>query len=142
MYKVRKEYQRKLNKIIKKLNKNIANDNIWKGRFELRQKNAFYYEFEDKSGAILNVIVRAYDKATGYYKDYRFEYAPFLSLSEVELWLHMNLFITEDSGVWYEVPNPRDKEFVKDYTSKTIPDEVMKKNYNFYLNYETWRKYN
>ena len=32
-YKLRKRYQRALNRAIKDLNKNIAEDNLWKGRF-------------------------------------------------------------------------------------------------------------
>ena len=58
-----KKYQSKLNKKIKILNKDIAEDNLWRGRFIFRQIEAGWEKFDDKSG-ILRVIIRAYDKKT------------------------------------------------------------------------------
>lgn len=62
MNKLRRTYQRKLNKLIKEVNKNIANDNLWRGRFEIRQKDAWFEKFEDGSGGILFTVLRLYDK--------------------------------------------------------------------------------
>ena len=47
-YKMRKAYQRKLNKCIRALNKNIENDDLWRGRFVFLQMRTDWYEFEDK----------------------------------------------------------------------------------------------
>ena len=58
MRKLRKAYQRKLNQKIRAMNKNIANDMLWMGRFEFRQKEASFEEFSDGSGGILIVILR------------------------------------------------------------------------------------
>ena len=38
--KMRKAYQREFNKRIRTLNKNIANDNLWRGRFIFLQRDA------------------------------------------------------------------------------------------------------
>ena len=51
---------------------------LWRGRFVFIQMRADWYEFEDKSGGELRVIIRAYDRRTGYYKDYIMDYAPWL----------------------------------------------------------------
>ena len=48
--KLRKNYQRKLNKIIKNINKNIENDELWNGRFIFFQHSAEFEIFPDKSG--------------------------------------------------------------------------------------------
>ena len=48
-YKMRKAYQRKLNMHIRALNKNIENDDLWRGRFVFLQMRADWYECEDKS---------------------------------------------------------------------------------------------
>ena len=37
--KMRKAYQRKFNKCIRALNKGIANDNLWRGRFIFLQRD-------------------------------------------------------------------------------------------------------
>ena len=74
--KLRKKYQRELNKKIRALNKNIENDNLWRGRFVFYQKDAHWYVFEDGSGGELIAFIRAYDKKTGYYHDYRLEFTP------------------------------------------------------------------
>ena len=86
MRKLRKAYQRKLNQKIRAMNKNIANDMLWMGRFEFRQKEASFEEFSDGYDGILVVILRGYDKVTGYYKDFRFEFAPWLDSCEWKLW--------------------------------------------------------
>ena len=39
--KMRKAYQREFNKRIRALNKNIANDNLWRGRFIFLQRDAY-----------------------------------------------------------------------------------------------------
>ena len=48
--KLRKQYQRKFNKLVRKVNLNLANDSLWKGRFIFRQTDASFEEFEDHSG--------------------------------------------------------------------------------------------
>lgn len=136
----RKKYQRSLNHLVRAINRNIANDDLWLGRFELRQKDASYEEFEDHSGGVLYVNIRVYDKATGYFKDYRMDFAPYYMSNGWHLWEIANKFITEDCGVWKSNPRPYEKGFVKDYRNQSIPEAVMKKDYNWFISYQYWNK--
>ena len=95
--KLRKQYQRKFNKLVRKVNLNLANDSLWKGRFIFRQTDASFEEFEDHSGGILYVRIRGYDKSTSFYKDFLLDYAPYLL--DYHLWRIVNDFIVEDTGV-------------------------------------------
>ena len=63
----RKRHQRAMNELIRKINQNVKNDDLWSGRFYIRQIAARWYEYEDKSGAELLVILRFIDKKTGFY---------------------------------------------------------------------------
>ena len=96
MRKLQKAYQRKLNQQIRAINKNIANDILWMGRFEFRQKEASFEEFSDGSGGILIVTLRGYDKVTGYYKDFRFELDRSLQCKNV------NIILTRDISFSYQ----------------------------------------
>ena len=89
--KMRKAYQRSFNKQMRELNRNIERDYLWQGRFIFLQRKAFFYEFEDKSGGELYAYVRALDKKTGFYKDFRIEYAPW---SKVTYW-HLQMCIRD-----------------------------------------------
>ena len=124
--KMRKRYQRALNRDIKALNKNIAQDNLWKGRFYFFQKAAYWEEFDDGSGGLLRVYIRGYDKATGYYRDYPLEYAPFLSFNQYDIWMLGNDFITEGVKVWDENPRPS-VETAKDWTGVKVDTQVVGK---------------
>ena len=53
--KQRKKAQRKINKRVAILNKNLLNDNLWRGRFFIRQTDANWERFEDGSGGLLKV---------------------------------------------------------------------------------------
>lgn len=130
--KLRKRYQRALNRAIKDLNKNIAGDNLWKGRFYFFQKDARWEEFSDGSGGLLHAYIRGYDKATGYYKDFSLEYAPFLSFNAWHIWSFGNAFITEDVRVWEENPRPSIAG-AKDWTKVTVDTQkVGKYEFNFW----------
>ena len=48
--KMRKAYQREFNKRIRTLNKNIANDNLSRGRFVFLQRDAHCWKFSDAAG--------------------------------------------------------------------------------------------
>lgn len=86
-----KKRQRKVNRYIRAINKNIAEDNIWKGRFAFKQIDRSWYVFEDGSGAILTVYVEAYDKATGIRAFYGVE-----TTNLNKLWFAVNEFITKE----------------------------------------------
>lgn len=133
--KMRKAYQRSFNKQMRELNKNIERDYLWQGRFIFLQRKAFFYEFEDKSGGELYVYVRALDKKTGFYKDFRIEYAPWSKVTYWHLWHMANNFIANDSCVWEleEINYSNAESFIG------VPvniKELMSKKENFYRNYK------
>ena len=130
---MRRTYQRKFNKLVRALNRNIANDDLWLGRFIFFQTNADFARFEDGSGGILYINLRGFDKKTGFYKDFRFEYAPWLHSVGFKIWEIANNFIAEDSGVWYEEPRICRANAV-DYRDKVVDvDRVGKLPRNYYL---------
>lgn len=103
----RKKQQRKMNQLVRIMNKNIENDELWKGRFYCHQVNyAPFYTYEDKSGSVLFVTLEFVDKQTG---------KTMLAANDVAGWRHwngsrlfkkMNYFITEWCQVWKENPRP------------------------------------
>jgi hypothetical protein len=131
MDKMRRNYQRKLNRKIKELNRAIEEDELWKGRFVARQIKAQWEKFSDGSGGVLHVIIRMYDKKTGYYKDYLLDYAPYFRTINWNISMEIaNKFIVDDLKIWeYEEPY----EIIEDYTNIAVKDNVFKKKFNFYL---------
>ena len=63
--KLRKGYQRKLNHLIKTVNKELECDDLFNGRFVFHIMTTELEKFEDKSGGMLHCIIRGYDKKTG-----------------------------------------------------------------------------
>ena len=122
--KIWKKYQSKLNKKIKILNKDIAEDNLWRGRFIFRQIEAGWEKFDDKSG-ILRVVIRAYDKKTKLFRDYFLDYCP--SFVSIEWFISMDIcndFIINFLQVWkYE--DPYKESF--DWTSVDVNDETFRR---------------
>lgn len=107
----RKRHQRAMNKIVRELNKNIQNDELWQGRFYVRQVHSEFSVYEDKSGAELWVVLEFVDRKTGLKK---------VMFDTVNHWRHwnawrlfreMNDFIVEDVKVWSENPRPGSKEY-------------------------------
>ena len=119
-----KKYQSKLNKKIKILNRNIAEDNLWRGRFIFRQIEAGWEKFDNKSG-ILRVVIRAYDKKTKLFRDYSLDYCP--SFASIDWSLSMDIcnnFIINFLQVWkYE--DPYKESF--DWTSVDVNDETFRR---------------
>lgn len=92
-FKHRKSAQRKINKAVKNMNKSIAVDPLWRGRFCAHQTYSSWESFTDGSGGILNVNIEFKDKKTGYTKLFLFD-----SCGRIEwyLFLAMNDFIVTD----------------------------------------------
>ena len=98
--KQRRKAQSKINKSVRILNKNIAEDYLWRGRFYVRQIDAHWERFDDGSGGILTVWLEIRDKKTGLYMGF--------SLDNYDnrgwkLWEAGNKFIAEYSGVWKNI---------------------------------------
>lgn len=108
----RKKHQQAVNKVVRRLNKNIREDEAWLGRFEARQIHAEFEVFDDKSGAMLIIYFEFIDKKTRRAKLFVFEESQFF---DYHLWEAMNKFITEyiRTSAW--------REPVEDFRDIEIP---------------------
>ena len=97
--KLRKKAQRTINKHVRRLNKNIKEDNLWRGRFIFRQTDSYWEEFEDRSGGILKVIIEARDLKTGKFWEF--------AMDNYDRGWHLfekaNKFIVDFYGVWKDI---------------------------------------
>ena len=117
---MRKREQRKINRYVRMLNKNIFNDNLWRGRFIVRQIQDFWNAFDDGSGGILMVVLEIRDLKTGLYQDFIINnYDRGWKLFE-----KVNRFIVEYSGVWNNIQEVKDDK--TDWTKvKWIPKKKI-----------------
>lgn len=90
--KQRKKAQKIINKSVRAVNRSMAIDNLWRGRFFAHQKNAYWHRFEDGSGGELIAVIDIYDKKTGYNKMF---YVTNYN-ADFELFREINNFITQD----------------------------------------------
>jgi hypothetical protein len=132
--KMRKKYQKNLTSALKIVNRAIRNDELWLGRFEIRQGETHFLKWDDNSGGILYCRMRVFDKATGYYKDYRFEYAG--QYWDWKLWEIVNKFITVDCAAWRS-ENPRVR--VRDYRKIAVPHNLLNAEENYFLKEEYFK---
>lgn len=123
----RKKQQRKINRLIRKMNKNIENDPLWKGRFCARQiLTPEWTVYEDKSGAELFVQFLFIDKKTEKVFHCADSVSSWCHWGGSKLWEKMNWFITEYCRIWYdEDPRPTIYNAV-DYTQVKIDIEKLK----------------
>lgn len=98
-FKYKKKLQRKLNKIVKDVNAAIVCDELWRGRFELRQMADEYKSYEDGSGGSLFVRIRAIDKKTNNFCDFYMDYIGSV-FGPYNVFHIMNDFIIEFCKVW------------------------------------------
>ena len=117
---MRKREQRKINHYVRMLNKNIFNDNLWRGRFIVHQIQGFWNAFDDGSGGILMVVLEIRDLKTGLYQDFIIDnYDKGWKLFE-----KVNRFIVEYSGVWNNIQEVKDDK--TDWTKvKWIPKKKI-----------------
>ena len=92
-----KKYIRSANRVAKSINNSIAEDNLWRGRFIMRQKKFQFYQYDDKSGLHVDFWYEFEDLKTGQKKIYLFNNlemdfnGPFIS----HVWWAMNSFIVD-----------------------------------------------
>ena len=116
----KKRHQRAINKLVRAMNHNLEQDDLWCGRFVIRQdKSPQWRLYEDGSGAELFVRLRFIDRATGryYVKWESVNHWRGLHATGFEIWKMMNWLITEHWDVW-------------------------KENFARERNYDAWREYN
>ena len=100
----RKVHQRAMNKLVRAMNKNIENDNLWNGRFVIKQDSAQWYLYEDGSGAELFVVLRFIDRCTGryYIMAETVNHWRGLRANGWRLWEKTNWVIVDHWNVWDE----------------------------------------
>ena len=113
----RKKHQRRMNKYVREINKNIANDDLWRGRFVIRQKdNPGFYIYDDKSGAVMpHVHLVITDLKTGEKYDKWDSDNGWCHFNGAHIWEFANKAITEIFGVWYVQDDPRSHRDDPDY---------------------------
>lgn len=119
-----KVHQRKMNKMVRDLNENIRKDDLWQGRFTMKQVAAQREVYFDHSGAELWVVLEMKDRKTGHTKQIRDTVNHYYMWNGGHLWWEMNNFIVEDCGVWEENPTPNSakyKEKTNEYVKKGWP---------------------
>ena len=98
----RKNHQRWFNQYVRYINKTIEDDDLWLGRFCVRQMSTEMRWFEDGSGGIMRAKLAMWDKKTGIV---RVGYYTGLDM-DWKCWSDFNDFIIKDCKVWEEVPGP------------------------------------
>ena len=107
----RKVHQRAINRVVRALNRNVYNDDVWRGRFVMRQTGSpQMYRFEDGSGSILmRVTLVCLDKLTGNtYTETRSD-QDWLFGNGSKVWQMMNTAIIEKFDVWGEDLTPYER---------------------------------
>ena len=101
----RKVHQRAINKLVRAMNKNLQQDNLWCGRFKVTQKGASQWHFySDGSGADLYVCLKFSDLVTGraFFKSASVNDWRGLRANGYKIWETMNWLITEHWDIWKE----------------------------------------
>ena len=103
----RKVHQRALNTLMRKINKNVENDLMWKGRYCMRQYRYWWLPYwEEPDYYVFYAQFIFYDKKTHKTHLTDIKSANDWSFGHgYKLWREMNDFIL-DSGVWEEEPKP------------------------------------
>lgn len=99
----RKNHQRWFNQYCRYVNKVMIDDELWLGRFCIKQKRSFMEWFDDKSGGLMYVELIMWDKKTNIV---RVEWYSGLDM-EWKFWRDFNDFIINDCKVWEEKLDPR-----------------------------------
>lgn len=105
-----KVHQRAVNKILREMNKNIENDELWMGRFFMRQWARGVVSYEDHSGMYLWLEIRLYDKKTKKYLQWFCDSHDVTGFNGYKVWQKMNDFIVEDLDVWHN-EDPRNEKY-------------------------------
>lgn len=92
MKKLFRKQQRKVNKIVRKYNKSLEEDEAFRGRIYIRQYSAGFHEFSDGSGGFWYGVLRVYDKVTNTYKSILGD----IHGIEYEMYSEVNQFITRN----------------------------------------------
>lgn len=99
----RKRHQRALNQIVRRFNKSLEQDELWRGRFKVAQMlGSQWYQYEDGSGAELYVCLVFMDQCTGKYFRRWDDVNYWRMWGGSHIWETMNWLITQHWNVWKE----------------------------------------
>lgn len=100
----RKTHQRAINHAVRAFNKQLEQDNLWLGRFIVRQyeDSPQWRRYEDGSGAELYVKLKFIDRATGHYYVENHTVNEWCIFNSARIWRIMNWLITEHWNIWQE----------------------------------------
>ena len=104
-----KVHQRAVNKVLRDINKGIENDDLWQGRFFMRQWARDTVVYEDHSGMFLALEIRLYDKKTKKFARWFCDSHDVTGWEGYRAWQKMNDFIIEDLDVWHN-EDPRNEK--------------------------------
>ena len=112
-----KKVQRRVNALIKKQNQSLIEDELWLGRFYIRQLRRDVWRFEDSSGAMISFLFEMVDKKTGIrdivrLDNYELRVAFQRGGGSWKLFEALNDFIIKKVDVWNEDPYPNLKTAV------------------------------
>ena len=98
------KHQRAINRAVRSFNKQLEQDNLWLGRFIVRQyeDSPQWRKYEDNSGAELWVKLKFIDRATGRYYVENHTVNKWCNFNGARIWRIMNWLITEHWNVWQE----------------------------------------
>lgn len=114
-FKERKRIKNLVKESIEEINKNVYDDELWKGRFIMEIADLKLRRYEDWSGYAAILKVKLLDKQTGLSK---YEYVRYSDVFlKSHIWEKMNNFIVMDVNVWKENPKP-DRKTSIDYRGK------------------------
>ena len=115
-----KKQKRVLVSDLKKINKNIRDDELWKGRFECRLIGSpEKYVYEDKSGMQVYFTIAVIDKKTNRYVEKTDFVAAWHHFGGANISIFVNEAIVKRFDVWKENPRPSIKD-THDYSKEKI----------------------
>lgn len=121
----RKVHQRALNAMVRRLNKSLLEDDLWQGRFYVKQAPyTHWWQYEDKSGWNLHVTLEFHDRVTGTVWRIGNDVNYFLMWNGTHLFWDANEFITERVPTWESNPRPGTPEYAAmtaEYVKKGWP---------------------
>lgn len=100
----KKKHQRAINKLVRAFNNQLELDDLWFGRFIVRQYESSpqWRKYEDGSGAELYVKLKFIDRATGRYYVGNHTVNEWRNFNGAHIWRIMNWLITEHWNIWQE----------------------------------------
>ena len=101
----KKKHQRAMNRLVRSFNKALEQDDLWCGRFVIRQVySPQWHEYDDGSGAEYFVHLKFIDRCTGQYyiAADQVNYWRGLRANGYKLWEKINWLITEHWNIWDE----------------------------------------